>query len=57
MNPSKIIITFEGKHLGCAINDNQGHALDYNSLTRQERVRIIDALDSFRQLFLKNLNH
>lgn len=57
MNPSKIIIAFEGKYLGCAINDNHGHALDYNSLTRQERVRIIDALDSFRQLFFKNLNH
>lgn len=57
MNPSKIIITFEGKYLGCEINDNQGQALDYNNLTGQERVRIIDALDPFRQLFLKNLNH
>lgn len=57
MNPSKIITAFEGKCLGCAINDNQGQALDHNNLTRQERVRIIDALDPFRQLFLKNLNH
>lgn len=57
MKPSKIIIAFEGKYLSCAINDNQGHALDNNNLTRQERVQIIDALDSFRQLFLKNLNH
>lgn len=57
MKPSKIIVAFEDKYLNCAINDNQGHALDNNNLTRQERVRIIDALDSFRQLFLKNLNH
>ena len=57
MNTSKIILTLEDNLLGCELNDSQGHILDYNKLDRQERLRIINALDSLHRLFLEHLNH
>ena len=55
MKPSKIIITLEDNLLGCELNDNQGHILDFNYLTGQEQLHIINALDSLRDLLLNHL--
>lgn len=55
MKPSKIILTLEDNLLGCELNDSQGHILNFNYLTGQELLHIINALDSLRDLLLDRL--